>query len=178
MLEAGSDDERKAARKEFVRNVKRHIDDIHERYIQPEEGTFPFALMYIPAENVYYETIIRGDEEDSEKALYAYATSKQVMPVSPNSFYAYLITLAQGFRGLKIEERALEIINHLNRLRQELDRFTDDFRKVGMHITNAQTRFGEAEKRLTRFEEKLLNAAGEPVPEEPPKIEAAPPPQP
>ena len=177
MLEAKTDEERKAARKEFSRNVKKHIDDIHEKYILTEEGTFPFALMYIPAENVYYETIIKADEEDNEKELYAYATSKQVMPVSPNSFYAYLLTLAQGFRGLKIEERALEIINHLNRLRQELDRFTDDFRKVGMHLANAQTRFGEAEKRLTRFEEKLINAAGEPNAAELPKVEAVPPPQ-
>ncbi len=182
MLEAATDDDRKAARKEFVRNVKKHIDDIHENYILTEEGTFPFALMYIPAENVYYETIIKGDEEDNDKALYAYATSKQVMPVSPNSFYMPISSdaSAQGFRGLKIARaRAMDIINHLNRLRQELDRFTEDFRKVGMHLTNAQTRFGEAEKRLTRFEEKLINAAGEPVPDElPPKIEAAPPPQP
>ena len=178
MLEATTDEDRRAARKEFVRNVKKHIDDIHDRYIQPEEGTFPFALMYIPAENVYYETIIRGDAEDDEKALYAYATSKQVMPVSPNSFYAYLMTLAQGFRGLKIEERAVEILNHLNRLRLELDRFTDDFRKVGMHISNAQTRFGEAEKRLTRFEEKLINATGQPTLDESAKAEALPPPRP
>ncbi len=173
MLEAANDDDRKAARKEFARNVKKHIDDIHDKYILTEEGTFPFAMMYIPAENVYYETIIKADEEDHEKALYAYATSKQVMPVSPNSFYAYLLTLAQGFRGLKIEERALEIINHLNRLRQELDRFTDDFRKVGQHISNAGARFGEAEKRLTRFEEKLLNAAGAPAQQDLPKIEAS-----
>jgi len=158
MLEAVSDDERRAARREFVRNVKKHIDDIHDKYIVTDEGTFPFALMYIPAENVYYETIIRGEEEDGEKALYAYATARQVMPVSPNSFYAYLLTLAQGFRGMRIEERAMEIINHLNRLRQELDKFTEDFRKIGNHIANAQTRFGEAEKRLTRFEEKLLSA--------------------
>jgi len=176
MLDATTDDDRKAARKDFVRNVKKHIDDIHDRYIRQEEGTFPFALMYIPAENVYYETIIRGDAEDEEKALYSYATSKQVMPVSPNSFYAYLLTLAQGFRGLKIEERALDIINHLNRLRQELERFTDDFRKVGMHLSNAQSRFGEAEKRLTRFEEKLLNAAGNSLPEDPSTIETVQPP--
>jgi len=175
MLDAKTDEDRKAARKEFARNVKKHIDDIHDKYILTEEGTFPFAMMYIPAENVYYETIIKNEDDDSEKALYAYATSKQVMPVSPNSFYAYLLTLAQGFRGMKIEERAREIINHFNRLRQELDRFTDDFRKVGMHLSNAQTRFGEAEKRLTRFEEKLLNAAGGPAVEELPKIEATPP---
>src|SRR5262245_21585292 len=176
MLEAGSDEERKAARKEFARNIKKHIDDIRARYIHEDEGTFPFALMYIPAENVYYETIIKGDEEDGEKALYAYATSKQVMPVSPNSFYAYLLTLAQGFRGLKIEKRALEILQHLNRLKQELDRFTEDFRKVGMHITHAQYRFGEAEKRLTRFEEKLLSAGGDTA-EEPAKLETLQPPQ-
>src|SRR5438034_11228727 len=116
MLEAKTDDERKVARREFARNVKKHIDDIHDKYILPEEGTFPFALMYIPAENVYYETIIKGEEEDGEKALYAYATTRQVMPVSPNSFYAYLLTLSQGFRGMRIEERAREIIDHLNRL--------------------------------------------------------------
>lgn len=163
MLEATSDEERHAARKEFSRNVKKHIDDIHERYILPEEGTFPFALMYIPAENVYYETIIKGEEEDGEKALYAYAIARQVMPVSPNSFYAYLLTLSQGFRGLRIEERAREIIHHLNRLREELARFSEDFRKVGMHLTNAQTRFVEAEKRLTRFEEKLISAGDNPA---------------
>jgi DNA recombination protein RmuC len=161
MLEAKSDEEKKAARKEFVRNVKKHIDDIHGKYILTEEGTFPFALMYIPAENVYYETIIKGDEEDAEKALYAYATAQQVMPVSPNSFYAYLLTLAQGFRGMRIEERAKDILGHLNKLKQELDKFTEDFRKVGMHVTNAQTRFQEAEKRLTRFEEKLINVGEE-----------------
>jgi DNA recombination protein RmuC len=160
MLESTNDDDRRAARKEFARNVKKHIDDIHEKYILPEEGTFPFALMYIPAENVYYETIIRSEEEDSEKALYAYAIAQQVMPVSPNSFYAYLITIAQGFRGMRIEESARDIINHLNRLRGELEKFSDDFHKVGMHLTNAQTRYTEAEKRLGRFEEKLI-AAGD-----------------
>ncbi|MFA5975342.1 MAG: DNA recombination protein RmuC [Elusimicrobiota bacterium] len=167
MLEAKTDEERRAARKEFVRNVKKHIDDIREKYVLPDEGTFPFALMYIPAENVYYETIIKGEEEDGEKALYAYATSRQVMPVSPNSFYVYLMTLAQGFRGMRVEERAKEIIQQLNRLRDELMRFTEDFRKVGMHISNAQTRFSEAERRLTRFEEKLISAGDRPMEGEP-----------
>jgi DNA recombination protein RmuC len=162
MLGSLSEEERRTCRKEFARDVKKHIDDIHTKYIQTEEGTFPFALMYIPAENVYYETIIKAEEE-GEKALYAYATSRQVMPVSPNSFYAYLLTLSQGFRGMRIEERAREIIDHLNKLKQELERFGDDFRKVGMHISNAQTRFGEAEKRLTRFEEKLIAAGDHPV---------------
>jgi len=177
MLEATNDDDRRDARKEFARNVRKHIDDIHAKYILPDEGTFPFALMYIPAENVYYETIIKGEEEDGEKAMYSYATSQQVMPVSPNSFYAYLLTLAQGFRGMRIEEKARDIIDHLNRLRIELDKFSEDFRKVGMHITNAQTRYNEAEKRLARFEEKLISA-GDQGKIETPEVESLPPPKP
>jgi DNA recombination protein RmuC len=164
MLDAKSDEERKSARREFARNVKKHIDDIHEKYILTEEGTFPFALMYIPAENVYYETIIKADEEDHDKALYAYATTKQVMPVSPNSFYAYLLTLAQGFRGMRIEEKAQEILGHLSRLGQELNRFSDDFQMVGRHLGNAQTKFDDAEKRLARFQDKL-QAAGDSAPQ-------------
>ena len=164
MLEATDDTARQTARKEFARNIRKHIDDIHEKYIRADEGTLPFAFMYIPAENVYYEAIIRGDEE-GEKALYAYATTQRVIPVSPNSFYAYLITLAQGFRGMKIEERAQEIVAHLNRLQLELGKFTDDFRKVGVHLVNAQTKFADAEKRLTRFEEKLLSAGDTPDPD-------------
>src|SRR3990167_2161222 len=85
------------------------------------------------------------------------------MPVSPNSFYAYLVTLSQGFRGMRIEEKAREIVDQLNRLRMELDRFGEDFRKVGMHLTNAQTRYVEAEKRLARFEEKLIAASDQPA---------------
>jgi DNA recombination protein RmuC len=157
VIAATTEDDRRVARREFARDVKKHIDDIREKYIRTDEGTSSFALMYIPAENVYYETIIRTEEE-GEKALYAYAIAKQVMPVSPNSFYAYLVTISQGFRGLRIEERAREIIDQLNRLRLELEKFSEDFRTIGRHLTNAQTKFTDAEKRLTRFEEKLLNA--------------------
>jgi DNA recombination protein RmuC len=47
-----------------------------------------------PAENVYYETIVRDD--DAERALGAYALERQVVPVSPNSFYAYLQAIVLG----------------------------------------------------------------------------------
>lgn len=177
MLDACDEAARRAARREFARNVRKHIDDIHDKYIRTDEGTLPFALMYIPAENVYYETIIRAEEEDGERALYAYATSRQVVPVSPNSFYAYLVTLAQGFRGMKIEERAREIVHDLSRLHLDLGKFMEDFRKVGVHLLNAQTKFGDAEKRLARFEEKLLSAGSGPqallTPETPAALEPA-----
>lgn len=144
-----------AARREFTRDVRKHIDAISEKYILPDEGTLDFALMYIPAENVYYEVILRGDE--GEKEIYQYSISKKVIPVSPNSFYAYLSALVRGFRGLKIAEKAQEILAGLDRLSGDFRRFEEDFSLVGKHLSDALKKFQDSEKRLTRFEDKLIS---------------------
>ena len=154
MIESKEPEEQARLRKEFIRNVRKHIDDIAAKYILPDEGTVNFALMYIPAENVYYETIIRDQTAGDD--LYALATKKHVFPVSPNSLYPYLMTIALGFRGLKIEEKAKEILGELNRLHGDLARFTDDFRKMGSHLSDAQKRFAEGEKRLDRIDSRLV----------------------
>ncbi|MFZ5786206.1 MAG: DNA recombination protein RmuC, partial [Acidobacteriota bacterium] len=75
LLAAEDDALRKAARREFERSVRGRIDEIAEKYIRPGEGTFEFALMFIPAENVYYEVIVRGQDPGDAASLLAYATS-------------------------------------------------------------------------------------------------------
>lgn len=152
-LNAASDAERRSLRKRFLADVQKHIDTISRKYILPDEGTYDFALMYIPAENVYYETIIR--EEGEEESLASYAISRRVIPVSPNSIYAYLQAIVFGLRGLQIERQAQEIMNHFGRLQQEFKRFRDDFEVVGTHLVNAHNRYDSAAKQLARLEEKL-----------------------
>src|SRR5438093_1228649 len=102
MLEAADGDERARARKAFAARVRKHVDDIAAKYIRPDEGTFDFALMYIPAENVYYETIIRDEERGGERELTACALERKVIPVSPSSFYAYLPPIVLGLRGRRL----------------------------------------------------------------------------
>jgi DNA recombination protein RmuC len=151
LLEAADDDERARARKAFIARVRKHIDDIAVKYVLPDEGTYDFALMYVPAENVYYETIIR----DEEPGLAAYAMSRKVIPVSPNSFYGYLQALVLGLRGLRIEARAREVMGQLGRLGGDLARLREDFRLVGKHLGNATQAFGAADRRLDRLDAKL-----------------------
>jgi len=160
MIEAQSDEDRKAWRKKFISDVKKHVDAIASKYILPDEGTFDFALMYIPAENVYYETIIRDENFGDEKSIANYAIEQRVIPVSPNSFYAYLQAIVLGLRGMRVEERAQEIIESLSRLKGDLNKFRGEFDVVGTHIGNAWKKYEEAEKRLVRFEDRLESVEG------------------
>jgi DNA recombination protein RmuC len=157
IVDAQSDSERVAARKQFLRDVKKHVDAIASKYILPDEGTYNFALMYVPAENVYYETIIKEEASASgeERPLFSYALEKRVVPVSPNSFYAYLQTILLGLRGMQVEERAQEILNMLARLRGDFEKVQESFRVLGKHITNAQGAYGEGEKALAKLDAKL-----------------------
>ena len=154
VIDAGTDADRQAARKQFLRDVRKHVDAIADKYILPDENTYDFALMYVPAENVYYETIIKQDAGE-EHELLGYALQKHVIPVSPNSFYAYLQTVLLGLKGMQVEVRAQEILASLQRLRGDFDRLAENFRLVGKHLTNATGSYAETEKTLTKLDAKL-----------------------
>ncbi|OGW45704.1 MAG: hypothetical protein A2078_13215, partial [Nitrospirae bacterium GWC2_57_9] len=160
IVETTADDEQKAAKRKFLADVKKHVDSIAAKYILPDEGTFDFALMYIPAENVYYELIIKDEVIDTDKALLNYAFAKRVIPVSPNSFYAYLQTILLGLKGLHIEEQAQEILKGLSRLSGDFDRFRADFELVGKHMSSARSKYDEADKRLIKFGDRLQSLSG------------------
>jgi len=157
IVDSASEEDKVRAKKQFAADVRKHIDAIARKYILPDEGTYDFALMYIPAENVYYEIII-NDDSLGEKNLNRYALSKRVIPVSPNSLYAYLQAVVLGLRGLRIEERAKDIVQYLNRLHGDFAKFCDDFALLGKHLGHAQSSYQATEKRLDQFGQKLLSA--------------------
>ena len=157
MGQAVTNEERNAWRKVFVRDVKLHIDAIAQKYIRPAERTFDFALMYIPAENVYYETIIKEDGVADEKGIFQHALEKKVIPVSPNSFYAYLAVIVQGLNGFDVERHAQEILGSLMKLKSELAAVREDLNRAGKQMGNAVENFQKADKHLGKFQDRLEN---------------------
>lgn len=155
VVEAKDEASKISAKKQFVRDVKKHIDDIQRKYILPDEGTFDFALMYIMAENVYYEIIIKDEDLGDEKSVFKYAIDNRVIPVSPNSFYGYLQTILLGLRGMHVEEQAQEILKNLARLEGDFDRVMNDFTTMGKHIKDMFSKYEDTEKRLIKFGDKL-----------------------
>jgi DNA recombination protein RmuC len=176
LAEAQDAAERELHEKAFARDVKGHIDAIASKYIRPDEGTYEFAFMYLPSEAVYYELACGKTGE-----LLKYAHERQIVPVSPSTFTAYLQMIVLGLKGMQIEEHAQEVMAYCAQLQKDFGRFKEDFDLVGTHLGRAETKFVDAEKRLDKFETKLdqaadsreLDSAGDVVAELPRAADAA-----
>lgn len=165
-VQAETESEKNSALNRFSAVVKKQIDDIAEKYIRPSENTFDFAIMFIPSESMYYELLISDNDENS---AYRYAMKKHVVPASPNSFYAYIQSIAIGLKGMQIERNAQRVRDQLAQLENSLSRFDDNFETLGTHIRNASNKYGDSHEALGRFRERLQGIAK--FDEEPPKIE-------
>ena len=144
-----------AERRAFRKSLRARIDEIADKYIRPDEGTFEFALMYIPAENVYYEAVIRGEEVEGAESLVGYALRRKVIPVSPNTFYAYLAAILHGLRGLEVEKQAQQILESLGGLQQQFGKFEEAYRLVGKHLEHALRQYAETDKQLGRIQDRF-----------------------
>lgn len=163
LLAAQDEESRKKYKKEFIKSVKNRIDEIADKYIRPDEGTFDFALIYIPAENVFYETMISDALSDKNYEIFNYAMAKHVIPVSPNSFYAYLMAIAFGLKGLKIEQQTKEILKNLVKVQDSFTHFYSDFSLLGKHISNASGKYDDTARKADKFHERLVNFTGIPA---------------
>ena len=135
-------------RKEFTRDVKKHIDTIAKKYILPDEGTMDFALMYVPSESVFYEIVNLDD-------LLEYARNQRVYIVSPSTLYAHLQTILLSFEGKKIEAQSKEVFRLLRSLQIDYEKVNDSFDILGKHIGNASNQFSNVAKGLTGMGQKL-----------------------
>ncbi len=149
VVKAEAEEEKAKLRRQFIKDVNAHIDKISGDYIRPTEGTLDFAVMYIPAENVYYETIVKYAGETHD--ILQYCLEKKVVPVSPNLLYAYLMTVAMGLHGLQIEKQAAEIRQNLGKLNASFADFGGTWETLGKHLRNAYSQYDEGQKKLDRF---------------------------
>ena len=160
-IKAGNDEDKKNYKKEFISSVKKRIDEIASKYINPAEGTFDFAIMYIPAENVYYETIISDSFTNKDFELLHYAQEKHVIPVSPNSFYAYLMEIVYGLKGLNLEKETKTILGEISRIQDRFAKFFADYSLVGKHLTSAINKYNDTAKTADKLNEQAGKITGQ-----------------
>lgn len=135
MVRAEVEADQLAAKRDFIKDIKKHVSDISKKYILPAEGTVDFAVMYVPSEAVYYEVI----SDNSDLELNSYATEKRVLFVSPNSFYYFLKVIMMGMQGKKVAEATREILGMIRGIQKDAGKFGDSLSVLNKHIGNAKT---------------------------------------
>lgn len=150
MMAAESATERKTARRQFSRDVKKHIVDIAEKYILPEEGTMDFALMYIPSEPVYYEVV-------NNVALTEYARQRRVYPVSPNTLYANLQVIMLSFQGKEIEQRSRQVFTLLRAIQKDYQKLAGTLGVLGKHVNNSYNQMANVNQEFALIGQKLTS---------------------
>jgi len=152
MVKANTETEKAFFKKSFLEDVKNRINEIATKYILPAEETTEFALMYIPAEAIYYEIVSNiGKELD----VAAFAWSKRIILTSPNTLYLTLRTIEHWFKDTQVSKQTHEILKKLAKVHQDAEKLMDDFRKLGSHLRNASSAYGDSEKRLGLLDERV-----------------------
>jgi DNA recombination protein RmuC len=135
--------------------VLRHADAIAERYIRPSEGTFDFALLYLPSEALYRFLFVEHSPE-----LFEELGRRRVIPVSPGTLFLYLQTMLFALSGSELPSERRELAQQLEGIRTELHDFATLFYRAGAHLKNATKNFEEAETQLSRVERHLASLLG------------------
>jgi len=158
-----TDEERRLIyEKEFKNDLKKRIDET-AKYIKPSQGTMDFAFMFIPAEAIYYDLLVNevGAVKVDTGGLIDYAfKQKRVIIVSPTTFAAYLQTVLQGLRALKIEEQTKEIIKRVEMLQRHLASYDDSFKKLGGSLATTVNAYNVADKELKKIDKDVVKITG------------------
>ncbi|MCL5970243.1 MAG: DNA recombination protein RmuC [Patescibacteria group bacterium] len=148
MVKTAEKSQKEFFEKEFIKDVKKHIDAISKKYILPGEGTMDFALMYIPSESVYYEVV-------NQSGLLDYARKARVYMVSPSTLYAHLQTILLSFEGKKMESKSKELFSLLRSIQIDYEKVDENMSVLGKHINNAYSQYGNVSSGFLNLGQKL-----------------------
>ena len=158
MIEAEGE-ERKILAKRVRDDLKMRIDET-SKYIRPNENTMDFAFMFIPSESLYYDALTGS--QGSERDLIEYAfRDKRVIVVSPTSFMAYLQTVLQGLKSLRIEEQSKEIQKRVGQLGVHISKYEDLMQRLGRSLGTTVNHFNSAQKELGKIDKDIVKISGE-----------------
>lgn len=137
-LDAPTDGERDTAAKEFVRDARQRIKEVTSRdYINPDEGTLDYTLVFIPNEQVY------GFIHERDPEIVDFALTQHVVICSPLTLFAVLAVIRQSIENFRLEARTKEIQSAIVKFRQQWDKYTEQMDKVETSINQVNKRWNE-----------------------------------
>ena len=140
--------------KMFENDLKLRIVET-SKYIKPENGTMDFAFMFIPHEAIYYDLLVNKVGEE-ENLIQRAASKYKVIIVSPTSFLAYLQTVLQGLRAMRIEETAKDVIKRVGELGKHLKAYDDYHLRLGNALGTAVSHYNNSGKEFKKLDKDVM----------------------
>ncbi|MFA6146248.1 MAG: DNA recombination protein RmuC [Patescibacteria group bacterium] len=162
IIEEKNQAEKDKLEKQFVSDLKQRVTET-AKYIRPNENTMDFAFMFIPHEAIYYDLLINkigSITGDTESIIQRAAGKYHVIIVSPTSFLAYLQTVLQGLRALKIEESIKEIIKNIGDVSKHLLSYEEYMKKLGNNLGTTVGMYNQAYKEFKKIDKDITRIAG------------------
>jgi DNA recombination protein RmuC len=136
--EAEDDVEKKKYLKDFEQDVKQKIKQVTTRdYINPEDKTVDFVLLFIPNEMIFSYIYDRLNE------VWRDAMEKKVILVGPFSFTALLRMIKQSYDNFRVQGNIQKIVGHVRGLEKEFVKFSEEFDKLGERILSLSRQYDQ-----------------------------------
>ncbi len=158
IIEEADPTQRGELENEFKNDLKKRIDET-AKYIRPNENTMEFALMFIPAEGIYYDLLVNkvGAVKVNTRSLLEYAArEKKVHIVSPTTFYVTLQAIWQGIRAYSIQERTTDILKNVVMLQKHIAAYEDYMKKIGNNLSTTVNSYNTAYKELGKIDKDVV----------------------
>jgi len=135
-LEAASDLEKNLRQKDFLKDVRARIREVTTRdYIDPEQHTLAYVLLFIPNEHIY-ALIHEQDPELIEEAM-----KSNVILCSPLTLFAVLAVIRQAVEQFTLEKKTAEILTLMSTFKQQWELFCEKMSLLGRRINESQKEF-------------------------------------
>ncbi len=154
LLDAGDTMDKAAAeraQKNLERAFKLQADTIAKKYIAPPL-TADFAIMFLPLEGLYAESI-------KMPGLSEYLAGRHILACGPTNLGALLTTLQIGYKTAAIEKRSGELWELLSAFRHEFRNFVLILEKAQKKLQEAQDTIENAAKKTRTIDKKLKNVS-------------------
>ena len=166
-LEAASDVEKESCLNSFFKDVKARIKEVTTRdYIDPDQSTLDYVLLFIPNETIY------SFIHEKNQTLLEEGLRSKVVFCSPLTLFAVLAVIRQAVDNFSLEKTSNEILSLLVEFKKQWGEYVKKMESLGDKLDKAKeefdllttTRQNKLEKPLKRIE-SLHKQKGLPLPE-------------
>jgi len=146
----------------FKNDVKQKVDETAQ-YIRPEEGTLPFAFMYIPAEGIFSDLMNNevGTGVNAQDLMEYARYRRNVHITSPATFLAFLQTVLFGNQRLKIQEAAKDIVKNVSELAKHLKTYEAHHNSMGKSLNTVVGHYENSGKAFRAIPKDVLKITDE-----------------